>query len=120
MKGADVFKMAMAVAPVTNWRYYDNVYTERYMALPKDNGNGYDDNSPINHVDKLKGKFLLVHGTGDDNVHFQNSAEMITALQKANKQFDLMIYPDKAHGISGGNTRLHLYNKMTNFILDNL
>jgi dipeptidyl-peptidase 4 len=120
LKGADIFKMAIAVAPVTNWRYYDNVYTERYMALPKDNGNGYDDNSPINHVDKLKGKFLLVHGTGDDNVHFQNSIEMITAFQKANKQFDLMIYPDKTHGISGGNTRLHLYDKMTNFILDNL
>jgi len=119
-KGADVFKMAMAVAPVTNWRYYDNVYTERYMALPKDNGNGYDENSPINHVGKLKGKFLLVHGTGDDNVHFQNSVEMVTALVKANKQFDFFAYPDKAHGISGGNTRLHLYTLMTNFILKNL
>lgn len=120
LKGADVFKAAIAVAPVTNWRYYDNIYTERYMALPQENGVGYDENSPINHVNKLKGKFLLIHGTGDDNVHFQNSVEMISALQKANKQFDLMIYPDKAHGISGGNTRLHLYNLMTDYILKNL
>lgn len=119
-KGADIFTMAMAVAPVTNWRYYDTIYTERYMALPKDNANGYDDNSPINHVDKLKGKFLLVHGTGDDNVHFQNSMEMVTALQKANKQFDLMVYPDKNHSMSGGNARLHLYNLLTDYILKNL
>ena len=120
MKGADVFKMAMAVAPVTNWRYYDNVYTERYMGLPKDNGSGYDDNSPINHVDKLKGKFLLVHGTADDNVHFQNSVEMVTALVKANKQFDFFAYPDKAHSLSGRDTHLHLYNMLTNFVLNNL
>jgi dipeptidyl-peptidase-4 len=119
-KGADVFKMAIAVAPVTNWRYYDTIYTERYMGLPKDNASGYDDNSPINHVDKLKGKFLLVHGMADDNVHLQNSTEMINALVKANKQFDLMFYPDKNHGIYGGNTRLHLYDKMTNYILENL
>jgi dipeptidyl-peptidase-4 len=120
MKGADVFKMAMAVAPVTNWRYYDNIYTERYMGLPKDNGNGYDDNSPISHVDKLKGKFLLVHGTADDNVHFQNSMEMVSALVKANKQFEFFAYPDKAHSLNGGNTRLHLYNMLTNFVLNNL
>lgn len=119
-KGADVFKMAMAVAPVTNWRYYDNIYTERYMALPKDNASGYDDNSPINHVGKLKGKFLLIHGTADDNVHFQNSVEMVTELVKANKQFDFFAYPDKAHGISGGNTPLHLRTLLTNFILENL
>ncbi|MBI3502971.1 MAG: S9 family peptidase [Bacteroidetes bacterium] len=119
-KGAETFKMAMAVAPVTNWRYYDNIYTERYMALPKENANGYDDNSPINHVDKLKGKFLLVHGTADDNVHFQNSMEMVSALVKANKQFTFFAYPDKNHSIYGGNTRLHLYNMLTNFILENL
>ena len=119
-KGADVFKMAIAVAPVTNWRYYDTIYTERYMGLPKDNASGYDDNSPINHVDKLKGKFLLVHGMADDNVHLQNSTEMINALVKANKPFDLMLYPDKNHGIFGGNTRVHLYEKMTNYILQNL
>jgi dipeptidyl-peptidase-4 len=119
-KGADYFKTAIAVAPVTNWRYYDNVYTERYMSLPQENAEGYDDNSPINHVKKLKGKYLLVHGSGDDNVHYQNSMEMISALVKENKQFDLFIYPDKNHSIMGGNTRLHLYTKMTNFILENL
>lgn len=119
-KGAEYFKTAIAVAPVTNWRYYDNIYTERFMSLPLENASGYDDNSPINHVNKLKGKYLLIHGSGDDNVHYQNSMEMVTALVNANKQFDLFIYPDKNHGISGGNTRLHLYTKMTNFILDNL
>jgi dipeptidyl-peptidase-4 len=119
-KGADYFKTAIAVAPVTNWRYYDNIYTERFMSLPQENASGYDDNSPINHVSKLKGKYLLVHGSGDDNVHYQNTMEMITALVNANKQFDLFIYPDKNHNISGGNTRLHLYTKMTDFILGNL
>jgi dipeptidyl-peptidase-4 len=119
-KGSGFFKAAIAVAPVTNWRYYDSIYTERYMGMPQDNAAGYDDNSPINHVDKLRGKFLLVHGLADDNVHFQNSAEMITALVKANKAFDLMAYPDKNHGIYGGTTRLHLYEKMTNFLLQNL
>ncbi|MBA3972078.1 MAG: DPP IV N-terminal domain-containing protein, partial [Bacteroidetes bacterium] len=119
-KGADYFKMAIAVAPVTNWRYYDNIYTERFMSLPQENASGYDDNSPINHVSKLKGKYLLIHGSADDNVHYQNTMEMITALVNANKQFDMFIYPDKNHGIYGGNTRLHLYNKMTDFILNNL
>ena len=119
-KGADVFKMAIAVAPVTNWRYYDNIYTERYMRTPQENASGYDDNSPINHVDKLKGSYLLIHGGADDNVHVQNTMEMISALVRANKQFDLFIYPDKNHGIYGGNTRYHLYKKMTDFILENL
>ncbi|MFY9307852.1 MAG: S9 family peptidase [Bacteroidia bacterium] len=119
-KGADYFKAAIAVAPVTNWRYYDNIYTERYMSLPQENASGYDDNSPINHVSKLKGKYLLIHGSGDDNVHYQNTMEMINALVNANKQFDLGIYPDKNHSIAGGNTRLHLYTRMTEFILNNL
>ena len=119
-KGADFFKLAIAVAPVTNWRYYDNIYTERYMRTPKENPNGYDDNSPIYHVDKLKGKYLLVHGSADDNVHVQNTYEMTSALVKANKQFDLFIYPDKNHSIYGGSTRYHLYKKMTDFIADNL
>jgi dipeptidyl-peptidase-4 len=119
-QGNDVFKMAIAVAPVTNWRYYDSVYTERYMQTPQENPGGYDQNSPINHVDKLKGKFLLIHGSADDNVHVQNSMEMIEALIQANKQFDSQIYPDKNHGIYGGKTRIQLYNKMTNFIKDNL
>ncbi|PWB24904.1 S9 family peptidase [Flavobacterium sp. HTF] len=119
-QGNDVFKMAIAVAPVTNWRFYDSVYTERYMQTPQENGSGYDQNSPINHVDKLKGKFLLIHGSGDDNVHVQNSMQMMEALIQANKQFDSQIYPDKDHGIYGGKTRIQLYNKMTNFIKQNL
>ncbi len=120
MKGADVFKMAIAVAPVTNWRFYDSIYTERYMQTPQENASGYDDNSPINHVDKLKGKFLLIHGSADDNVHVQNSMQMMEALIQANKQFDSQIYPDKNHGIYGGKTRIQLFNKMTNFIKENL
>ena len=119
-KGADIFALAIAVAPVTNWRYYDNIYTERYMQTPQENPNGYDENSPINHVEKLKGHYLLIHGSADDNVHVQNTMEMVSALVKANKQFDLFIYPDRNHGIYGGNTRYHLYKKMTDFILDNL
>jgi dipeptidyl-peptidase-4 len=120
MKGNDVFKAAISVAPVTNWRYYDNIYTERYMRTPQENAKGYDDNSPENMVSLLKGKLLLIHGTGDDNVHFQNSMMLTNALINANKEFDSEYYPDKAHGISGGNTRYHLYNRMTDFILKNL
>jgi dipeptidyl-peptidase-4 len=120
LKGADVFKMAIAVAPVTNWRFYDSIYTERYLQTPQENASGYDDNSPINHVSKLKGNFLLIHGTADDNVHVQNSMQMIEALVQANKQFDWAIYPDKNHGIFGGKTRIQLYNKMTNFIKEKL
>ncbi|HLV69488.1 MAG TPA: S9 family peptidase [Xanthomarina sp.] len=115
-KGNDVFKMAIAVAPVTSWRFYDSVYTERYMTTPQENPSGYDDNSPINHVAKLEGDFLLIHGTADDNVHVQNTMRMVEALVQANKQFEWMIYPDKNHGIYGGNTRLHLYTKMSDFI----
>ncbi|MFV0571316.1 MAG: S9 family peptidase [Xanthomarina gelatinilytica] len=115
-KGNDVFKMAIAVAPVTSWRFYDSVYTERYMTTPQENPSGYDDNSPINHVGKLKGDFLLIHGTADDNVHVQNTMRMVEALVQANKQFEWMIYPDKNHGVYGGNTRLHLYTKMSDFI----
>ena len=120
LKGADYFKAAIAVAPVTNWRFYDSIYTERYMQTPQENEDGYDDNSPINHVEKLKGKYLLVHGMADDNVHLQNTTEMISALVDADKQFDLFAYPNKNHGIYGGNTRYHLYSKMTNFVLENL
>ncbi|WP_435578912.1 S9 family peptidase [Gilvibacter sp.] len=119
-QGADTFSMAIAVAPVGSWRFYDTIYTERYMSTPQENPGGYDNNSPISHVDKLKGDFLLVHGTADDNVHVQNSTRLVEALVQANKQFDWAMYPDKNHGIYGGNTRLHLYTKMTNFILDNL
>jgi dipeptidyl-peptidase-4 len=120
LKGNDVFKMAIAVAPVTNWRFYDTVYTERYMQTPQENPSGYDTNSPINFVDKLKGKYLLIHGSADDNVHVQNSMQMMEALIQANKQFDSQIYPDKNHGIRGGKTSIQLYYKMTTFINDNL
>ena len=116
----DTFEMAIAVAPVTSWRFYDSVYTERYMQTPQENASGYDENSPLTHVNGLKGKFLLVHGSADDNVHVQNSMRLIEALVQANKQFDWRIYPDKNHGIYGGNTRLHLYTLMTDFIKKNL
>ena len=116
----EVFKMAVAVAPVTNWRFYDNIYTERYMGLPADNGDGYDADSPLSHVDGLEGKYLLIHGTGDDNVHVQNSMRMVEALIQADKDFQWFAYPDKNHGIYGGNTRMHLYRMMTKFIADNL
>jgi dipeptidyl-peptidase-4 len=120
LKGNDTFEMAIAVAPVTSWGFYDTVYTERYMRTPQENPSGYDDNSPFNYPELLKGKYLLVHGSGDDNVHVQNSMRMIEALVQANKPFDWAIYPDKNHGIKGGNTSLHLYTKMTNFIKENL
>ena len=120
-KGAGVFKVAVAVAPVTNWRYYDSIYTERYNGLPQDNAEGYDDNSPINHTKKIKGKYLLCHGTADDNVHFQNSMELVTKLVEANKQFESQFYPNSNHGIyTGRNTKYHLYMRMTNFICENL
>lgn len=120
MQGADVFKAAISVAPVTNWRFYDSIYTERYQGLPQDNAAGYDDNSPVSHVNKLKGNLLLIHGTGDDNVHYQNAVSLQDALIKANKQFQSFYYPNRNHGISGGNTRLHLYQMMTDFLLKNL
>ncbi len=120
LKGNDVFETAIAVAPVTSWRFYDTIYTERYMQTPQENASGYDDNSPFNYPELLKGDYLLIHGSGDDNVHVQNSMRMIEALVQANKQFDWAIYPDKNHSIYGGNTRIHLYNMMTNFIKENL
>jgi dipeptidyl-peptidase 4 len=116
MVGNDVFKAAIAVAPVTTWRYYDTIYTERYLQTPQLNAEGYDDNSPITHVNKLKGNLLLIHGTGDDNVHFQNAVDLVDALVKADKQFETMYYPNRNHGISGGNTSWHLYSLMTDFI----
>lgn len=119
-KGADFYKAGIAVAPVTNWKYYDSIYTERFLRTPQENSGGYENNSPINFVNALKGKFLLVHGSADDNVHYQNSMDMISALVNANKQFDLFIYPNKNHGIYGGNTRLHLYTMMTDFLKRNL
>jgi dipeptidyl-peptidase-4 len=119
--GADYFKMGVAVAPVTNWKYYDNIYTERFMQTPKENPEGYESNSPINHVARLKGKLLIIHGMSDDNVHTQNSYDFIAALVSANKQFEMQLYPNSNHGIyTGKNTTFHLYTRMTEFILKNL
>jgi dipeptidyl-peptidase-4 len=120
LKGNDVFKSAIAVAPVTNWKWYDSVYTERYMRTTTENVKGYAENSPVYFADRLKGNFLLIHGMADDNVHFQNSVEMVNALIKANKQFDTYYYPNRNHGIYGDNATIHLYTKMTNFIFEKL
>ncbi|MDR3272672.1 MAG: S9 family peptidase [Flavobacteriaceae bacterium] len=119
-KGEGLFKTGIAVAPVTNWRYYDTIYTERFLQTPQENPSGYDDNSPLNFAQNLQGNYLIIHGTADDNVHFQNSMEMINALVQQGKQFDMAIYPDKNHGIYGGKTRYQLYQKMTEFIKENL
>lgn len=120
LKGNDVFKSAIAVAPVTNWKWYDSIYTERYMRTEAENADGYKDNSPVYFADRLRGDYLLVHGLGDDNVHFQHTAEMANALISANKQFDTYFYPNRNHGIYGDNARLHLYLKMTDFIMESL
>lgn len=120
LKGNDVFKAAIAVAPVTNWKWYDSIYTERYMQTGEENPEGYQQNSPVYFTDQLKGNYLLIHGMGDDNVHFQNTAEMANALIASNKQFDTYFYPNRNHGIYGGTTRLHLFTKMTNFLTEKL
>lgn len=119
-KGADVFKAGVAVAPVTNWRYYDTIYTERFLRTPQENPKGYDENSPINFTNQVKGKLLLMHGTGDDNVHYQNSIEFVNAMIKSNKQFQTFFYPNRAHGISGGNAQYHLFTQLVTFVEGNL
>lgn len=119
-KAAGTFKLGISVAPVTNWRFYDTIYTERYLQTPQLNASGYDDNSPLTHAAKLQGKFLLVHGTGDDNVHFQNSVLLQDALINAGKPFDSFYYPDKHHGIQGSKTRFHLYSMLVNYVTENL
>jgi len=119
-KGADVFKTAIAVAPVTNWRNYDNIYTERFMRTPQENADGYDNNSPTNFAKKLKGNYFIIHGSADDNVHYQNAMEFINQLIKENKQFNQFTYPNRNHNISGGYTRFHLYTMLTDYILKNL
>ena len=120
LKGNDVFNSAIAVAPVTNWKWYDTIYTERYMRDEKENSEGYETNSPVNYADRLKGNYLLVHGGTDDNVHYQHAAEMTAALIRANKQFDSYIYPNRNHSIYGDNARRHLYIKMTDFLNEHL
>jgi dipeptidyl-peptidase-4 len=119
-KGADVIKAAVSVAPVTNWKYYDNIYTERFMRQPKENKSGYEDNSPVNFVKNIKGKYLIIHGSTDDNVHLQNTMEMVNAMVSNNIPFDMMIYPNKNHGIAGGFTRFHIYSKILKFVKENL
>jgi dipeptidyl-peptidase-4 len=120
LKGADYFKAAVAVAPVIHWKFYDTIYTERYMQTPELNPEGYKISSPLYYAENLKGKLLIIHGTADDNVHFQNTIRMVSKLQELDKQFQLMIYPGKLHGIHGADARIHLYTLMTNFILNNL
>ena len=118
LKGNDVFRAAIAVAPVTSWRFYDTIYTEIYNGLPQDNPSGYDDNSPIHFADRLKGKLLIAHGTGDDNVHIQNTYEMITRLVEYDKPFELYVYPDRNHGM--GPSRHHLMERCIEFVQRNL
>lgn len=119
-KGNDVFSTAIAVAPVTNWRFYDTIYTERFMQTPQMNPEGYKKGSPLTYADQIEGNYLLVHGTGDDNVHFQNSVAMVNRLIDADVPFETMYYPDRNHGIYGGNTREHLFEMLNDFILENL
>ena len=118
--GHGTFKVGIAVAPPTDWKYYDTVYTERYMRTPQENFDGYAATSPLKKVKNLEGKLLLIHGTADDNVHFMQSMEYAEALVQAGKQFDMHVYKDRNHGISGGNTRYHLYTKMSNYLFENL
>jgi dipeptidyl-peptidase 4 len=120
LKGADYFKAAIAGAPVIHWKFYDTIYTERYMQTPGLNPEGYRESSPLTYADRLKGKFLIIHGTSDDNVHFQNTVALVSLLEQLKKPFEVMFYPGKLHGISGFNSRVHLYNLMTDFILKNL
>ncbi|HEX2716207.1 MAG TPA: S9 family peptidase, partial [Gemmatimonadaceae bacterium] len=118
--GGDVFRMGIAVAPVTDWRLYDTIYTERFMWTPQDNRQGYDEGAPQTHVNGLTAHFLLVHGTGDDNVHPQNSIQFADKLEAAGKPFSMLLYPNRTHSISGGNTQAHLFDQLTRFVLANL
>ena len=112
--------LGIAVAPVTHWKYYDTIYTERYNGLRQDNAAGYDKGSPLTYAKNLRGRLLIVHGSGDDNVHFENTLAMVNAFVDANRPFSLMVYPNRNHGIYGGNTRQHLYTLLTKFVEDNL
>jgi len=120
LQGADVLKTAVAVAPVTDWKLYDDIYTERFMGLPKDNVEGYRESSTLTHARKLKGNLFIIHGTTDDNVHWQNTVQLVDALEKAGKHFRTLFYPNRNHGIRGGNTRLHLFEMITDYLLEKL
>jgi dipeptidyl-peptidase-4 len=115
-RGGSIFRTAISVAPVTDWRLYDNIYTERYMRTPAENAGGYEEGAPLKYVQGLTASYLLVHGTGDDNVHPQNSIQLVDKLEGANKQFQFMVYPGRTHSISGGNSRTHLFTMLTNFV----
>ena len=121
LHGEGLFKMAIAVAPVTSWRYYDTIYTEIYNGLPQDNPRGYDDNSPLSHAEKLadRTRLLIIHGTADDNVHFQNSMEMCRRLNAAGKQYDMMVYPDQNHSMMPSSTTV-VRQKMVDYTVENL
>lgn len=118
--GSGAFKAGVAIAAPSDWRFYDTVYTERFMRTPKENADGYNAGSAISRASKLQGKLLLIHGTADDNVHYQNAAEYSEALVQANKQFDMQVYTNRNHSIFGGNTRNHLMNRVADFFLENL
>ena len=120
LRGGDFFKTAVAVAPVTDWKLYDDIYTERYMGLPKDNPIGYLESSTFSYADKLKGNLFIVHGTTDDNVHWQNTVLLVDTLEKAGKQFRTMFFPNRNHELQGNNTRLHLFEMITNYIVEKL
>lgn len=115
-----MFKAAIAVAPVSDWKFYDTIYTERFMQTPQLNPEGYQSASTLTWAKQLKGHFLLVHGTADDNVHFQNAVELADELIANGLQFDTMFYPDRYHGITGGKARYHLFTYMTNWLVENL
>jgi dipeptidyl-peptidase-4 len=119
-KGGELFKAGIAVAPVTSYRFYDSIYTERYMRTPQENPDGYDDNSVFAYINGIKGRLLLVHGSADDNVHLQNTIELTEALVQAGIQFDMAVYTNRNHGIRGGNTTMHLYNRFMEFLENNL
>jgi dipeptidyl-peptidase-4 len=121
-EGPTTFAAGVSVAPVTHWRQYDTIYTERYMSTPQKNEDGYEEGSPLNYADRLRPEqeLLIVHGDLDDNVHFQNAVQMADALQDANKQFEFMVYPGRNHGIYGGITRLHLFTLVTDFLVEHL
>jgi dipeptidyl-peptidase-4 len=119
-RGGDLFKAGIAVAPVVDWRYYDSIYTERFMWTPQENAEGYRKGSVLTYLPGLTARLLLVHGTGDDNVHAQNATVLADALQSANKPFTMLLYPNRTHSISGGTTQLHLFGSLSRFVLENL
>jgi dipeptidyl-peptidase-4 len=120
LMGADVFKTGVSVAPVTHWKFYDSIYTERYMLTPQENPEGYEESAPLTHAANLKGNLLEIHGTADDNVHWQNTVSMVNAFNQAGKQFETAFYPGGLHGIGTGKLRAQLFTRITNFILDKL